>query len=235
MCLKRHRRNFANLELAYFDSRLADCAETIVNVTRIFVVSAQDIFRMGVKCVVHNEPWLRVVGDEPNLADATESIQSSSPDLIILDLQNVDLMRDLTRLVRCSRIPSPKAIVVTAASTDFEIAQCIQAGVNGIICRNIQQGEMIIAIREVLEGRTHFCSHTNGRLARDIKNRSLTSRELEVLQLLAFGFSNKEIAKRLDIGVGTVKTHLININSKLKVTTRTEAVFHGVQQRLITI
>ena len=221
--------------MAHINFRLADCAETIVNVSRIFVVSAQDIFRMGVISVVHNERGLTVVGDEPRLAAAADAIESSSPDLIIFDLQNGDLIRDLTRLVRGDRIPATKAIVVTAASTDFEIAQCIHAGVNGIICRNANRSEMVIAIREVLDGRAYYCSHTAGKLAKDIKNRSLTSRELEVLQFLARGLSNKEIAKRLEIGVGTVKTHLININAKLEVTTRTEAVIHGIRQRLITI
>lgn len=185
--------------------------------------------------ILHSERWLRVVGEDATLVDAAESIERVAPDLIMLDLQNCDLKRDLSLLIRKERIPSRKAVVVTAASTLYEIAQCMHAGVDGILNRNTDQSEMILAIREVLEGRTYCCSHATSKLAESFKNRSLTKRELEVLQFLAIGLSNKEIAKRLGVGIGTVKTHLININAKLDVATRTEAVIHGVQQRLITI
>ena len=206
-----------------------------MNDARIFIVSAQEIFRLGLVTILSNEPGLCVISEQPHLASAAELVKSCSSDLVVFDLQNADLKRDLSLLVSDEGILQTKVIAVAAASTQFEIAQCVQAGIHGIISRNVIRSEIITAIRDVLEGRDHFCSHMSSKLVREIGSRSLTRRELEVLQYLALGLSNKEIAKRLKVGVGTVKTHLININAKLEVTTRTEAVIHGVQQRLIAI
>ncbi len=175
------------------------------------------------------------MGDEAQLAHAMDAINVAAPDLIILDLQSCDLTRDLPQLFREERNISLKSIVITSSSTDYELTQCIQNGVNGIVSRNVARCEMITAIRRVLTGRAHYCSDTTAKLRKDGKSNLLTKRELEVLQLLAFGFSNKEIAGKLAVGIGTVKTHLININAKLNVATRTEAVIRGVQQRLVSI
>jgi two-component system nitrate/nitrite response regulator NarL len=207
----------------------------IMNVARVFVVSAQEIFRTGVSAIACEEQGFKIVGDAPKLARAMKSIRELCPALIILDLQNCDLTQDLPLLVREDRIPAIKAIVITSASTDFELSQVIQAGVNGVICRNVGGSELKTGIREVLSGNNYHCSYTRARLSKDTAKTSLTRRELEVLQYLALGLSNKEIAKRLAVGVGTIKTHLININTKLRVTSRTEAVIRGVQQRLISI
>ncbi len=109
------------------------------------------------------------------------------------------------------------------------MTQCVQSGIRGIVCRNVACCEMIFAIKKVLAGRAHYCSHTNEKLRHDRKSSLLTKRELEVLQFLALGLPNKEIAERLAVGIGTIKTHLININAKLNVASRTEAVIRGVQ------
>lgn len=206
-----------------------------MNAAKIFVISAQDIFRAGVIKIVSSDPTCEVVGDATKMDHAIRSIQVTEPDLIILDLYECDLTQDLPQLFRPDRPLTRKAIVITSASTDYELAQCLQNGVSGIVCRNVARGEMITAIRQVLEGRAHYCSHTNAKLKRDRRPCSLTKRELEVLQFLALGLPNKDIAERLAVGIGTVKTHLINIHSKLNVATRTEAVIRGVQQRLISI
>lgn len=211
-----------------------DIAEAIMNTARTFVVSAQDIFRAGVVTIANKELALDVVGDATKLADSMRSIKVCSPDLIILDLQDCDLQRELPQL-RHDQTIDAKTLVITSVSTDYELTQCLQYGVNGIVCRNATRGEMVTAIRKVLTGRAHYCSHTSLKLRKDFRANSLTKRELEVLQFLALGLPNKEIAERLAVGIGTVKTHLININSKLNAATRTEAVVRGVQQRLISI
>lgn len=206
-----------------------------MNASRIFVISAQDIFREGVITIATDDPKLEIVGDAMKLHCAMQSIQSTAPDLIILDLHDCDLDQELPELSREDRSLVSKSIVITSNSTDYEISQCIQSGVAGIVCRNAARSEMIATMHNVLSGRNHYCAHTNARLRKDQRSSSLTKRELEVLQFLAIGLANKEIAERLGVGIGTVKTHLININSKLNVTSRTEAVIRGVQQRLISI
>lgn len=206
-----------------------------MNTAKIFVVSAQDIFRAGVITITRNEPALEVVGDSTNLFDAMHSITANAPDLIILDLYGCNITQDLPKLFRDGHVSASKTIAITSASTDYELTQCIQNRVSGIICRNVARGEMIATVRKVLAGRTHFCSHTNAKLKKNSNSYSLTRRELEVLQFLALGLPNKAIAERLAVAIGTIKTHLININAKLKVATRTEAVIRGIQLRLISI
>ena len=206
-----------------------------MNAARIFVVGTQDIFRAGVITIAQHELAMDIIGDAPKLDSAVKSIHCAAPDLLVLDLQDCDLPRDLSQLRSLGQTLMLRTIVITSASTDFEFSQCIQAGVNGILCRNIARGELVTAIRRVLLGRSHYCPQTQARLSNGLRASSLTNRELEVLQFLGLGLSNKEIAKRLAVGVGTVKTHLININIKLNVTTRTEAVVRGLQQRFISI
>ncbi len=206
-----------------------------MNTAKIFIVSAQDIFRAGIITITRNEPMLEVAGDSTNVVHAMRIITATAPDLIILDLHGCDLRQDLPRLLYDDRPLASKSIVITSASTDFELTQCIQNGVRGIVCRNVLRGELITAVRKVLAGRSHYCSHTSATVRKDHRFCSLTKRELEVLQFLALGLPNKEIAERLAVGTGTIKTHLININAKLNVATRTEAVIRGIQQRLISI
>ncbi len=174
-----------------------------MNTSKVFVVSAQDIFRAGVITLARDIPELRVIGESHDLLSSIRSITSSAPDLIILDLYGCDLTQDLPRLYRLDCPLAPKSIVITSASTDYELAQCIQTRVNGVVCRNAASGEMTMAVRKVLSGRMHYCTHTNTKLR---TNRSpLTKRELEVLQFLALGLQNKAIAERLAVGVGTIK------------------------------
>lgn len=206
-----------------------------MNVARIFVISAQDIFREGIITIASNDPFLEIVGDATTVEDAMRSIETTAPKLIIIDLHGCDLNHDLQVLFRDGRPIVSRSIVITSNSTDYEIAQCIQKGVAGIVCRNVHRDEMLTAMHKVLSGRNHYCTHTIAKLRKDPKSNSLTKRELEVLQFLAFGLPNKEIAERLGVGIGTIKTHLININSKLHVTSRTEAVIRGIQKRLISI
>ncbi len=206
-----------------------------MNTAKIFVVSAQDIFRAGVITIARTEPSLEVVGESADLVQAMLSVATDALDLIILDLHGCDITHAFARLFHNDRPLASKLIVITSASTEYELAQCIQNGVSGIICRNGTRAEVLTAVRKVLNGGSHYCSHTNTRLRKDRKSCSLTKRELEVLQFLALGLQNKEIADRLAVGIGTIKTHLININTKLNVDTRTEAVIRGVQQRLISI
>ncbi len=206
-----------------------------MNAARTFVVSSQDIFRAGVVTIAHDELALHVIGDATLISSALEPIKVSAPDLMIVDLHGCDLSRDLSQLFHDDRTLASRSIVITSTSTDYELMQCVQNGVSGIVCRNVARREMITAIRKVLSGRVHYCSHTNAKLRKERSSNSLTKRELEVLQFLALGLPNKEIAERLAVGIGTVKTHLININMKLDVTTRTEAVIRGIQNRLISI
>ncbi len=202
---------------------------------RVFVISDQELFRFGVVNCISSNKRLTVVGEAARITDASEAIKEATPDVMIRDLYNVESGHDFLSKPDQTHFEAAKTVVFTAASTDFELVQCVHTGVTGILNRNVGPVELLHAIHEVHEGRVYYCSETTDRLANNVRNTTLTKRELEILQYLAMGLSNKEIAKRLKIRVGTVKTHLINIISKLDVTSRTGAVIRGVQLRLVQI
>lgn len=241
----KYRKGYGVLD--HVNSGLCDClwrwgtgglrfhALSRMKTARIFVISPFDIFRAGVRTIADEEPDLDIVGDAAKLPIAVRSIEQAEPDLIICDLQDYGLAHELPALLDSIRALAPKGIVVTSTASDYELSQCIQHEMDGIVNRNVARTEMVAAIRKVLSGRAYRCSCTLANLKKDRVSQPLTKRELEVLQFLALGLGNKEIAERLSVGVGTIKTHLININLKLAVTTRTEAVIRGLQQRLISI
>lgn len=206
-----------------------------MSVARVFVISDQELFRTGVVTRVSADNRLTVAGEASRINDASDAIQQACPNVVIRDLYNVESEHDFLCKPDQPHVNATKTVVFTAASTDFELVQCVHAGVTGILNRDIGHVELLHAIHEVHAGRVYYCSETATRLAHNVRNTTLTKRELEILQYLAMGLSNKEIAKRLKIRVGTVKTHLINIISKLEVTSRTGAVIRGVQLRLIRI
>ena len=202
---------------------------------RIFVAVDQELYRIGVVSRIQGDKRLNLVGESTNLYESCEHVARSKPDLIIRDLYAVEVENHLFRDLDSACKDSTRTIVFTAGTTGFEFVQCSRFGITGVLCRNVGSLEFINSIHEVIAGNVYYCGESKERYSKTIQNGVLTVRELEILQYLALGLSNKEIAKRCELQVGTVKTHLINIMTKLKVNSRTAAVVRGLQLQLIRI
>jgi DNA-binding NarL/FixJ family response regulator len=216
---------------------------------RIMVVDDHDTFRDPLAFMLEREPDLSVVARSRSLSEAREDLQSAehAVDVAIVDLNlpdgsGTDLIKELR-----SSLPRAKALVLSAMSEQRYLAEAIEAGAAGVMhksapmsdlveaVRRLAAGEQLLTQQEVIEalrfiGRVRE-SNREAQLAID----RLTPREREVLQALAEGWSDREIATRLHVGVGTVHSHVTNVLSKLEVSSRLQALVFAVRHGVVTI
>jgi two-component system NarL family response regulator len=135
-----------------------------------------------------------------------------------------------------NEFPDSRILVLTTYDGDESVFRALESGAKGYLLKDCSTGDLLAAIRKIHAGGTHVSERAAARLAeRAIAGGALSSREIEVLQLIAAGKSNKEIAGRLFISEGTVKTHVLNIHSKLAVGDRTEAVVTAIKRGILRV
>ena len=192
----------------------------------ITIVLADDhhVVRQGMAAIIGTEPDLKIVGEACDGEQALALYLKLKPDVLVLDLRMpaLDGFEVVKRLIAIE--PAARILVMTTYDTDEDIWRCLRAGAKGYLLKDANQPEIIAAIRTVARGE----NFTTPLLAMKLANRAtapeLSPREREVLQLLAAGKTNKEIAAALSVEAGTIKTHLKSLFTKLNATTRTEAV-----------
>ena len=213
------------------------------------VVDDHDTFRDPLAFMLEREPDLTVVARPRSLSEAREDLQSTEHgvDVAIVDLNlpdgsGTDLIKDL----RGSH-PRAKALVLSAISEQRYLAEAIEAGAAGIMhksapmsdlveaVRRLAVGEQLLTQQEVIEALRFIGRVRESNREAQLAIYKLTPREREVLQALAEGWSDKEIATRLHVGVGTVHSHVTNILSKLDVSSRLQALVFAVRHGVVTI
>jgi RNA polymerase sigma factor (sigma-70 family) len=216
---------------------------------RIMVVDDHDTFRDPLAFMLEREPDLTVVARPRSLSEAREVLESAelAVDVAIVDLNlpdgsGTDLIKDL----RGSR-PRAKALVLSAMSEQRCLAAAIEAGAAGVLhksthmsdlvegVRLLAAGEQLLSQQEVIEALRLIVRERESRREAQALSEKLTPREREVLQALAEGLSDKEIAQQLHVGVGTVHSHVANILSKLEVSSRLQALVFAVRHGIVTI
>ena len=216
---------------------------------RIMVVDDHDTFRDPLAFMLEREPDLTVVARPRSLSEAREDLQSAEHavnvaivDLSLPDGSGTDLIKDL----RGSK-PRAKALVLSAMSEQRYLAEAIEAGAAGIMhksapmsdlveaVRRLAVGEQLLTQQEVIEALRFIGRERESNREAQLAIDRLTPREREVLQALAEGWSDKEIATRLHVGVGTVHSHVTSILSKLEVSSRLQALVFAVRHGVVTI
>ena len=216
---------------------------------KTLLVDDHPSFRMPLAFMFEQEPDLKVIAQAGSLAEARETLERVGPsvDLVLVDLDLPD--GSGTTLIREVHAANPNALVlVLSAFSDRKwLAQAIEAGAAGILhkssrvgevldaVRRLWAGEYLISPREVIEA-TRFMDRQRqkDREAQQLFAK-LTPREREVLQALANGLSDKELAQKLHVGVDTVQTHMGNIRSKLEVASRLQALVFAVRHSVVKI
>lgn len=206
---------------------------------RILLADDHPVVRDGLVAILSTQPDFEVVGEAGNGRSAIQLVQEQQPDLILLDLEMPEMDGVETLQALRAANPDVKVIVFTAFDTDERILTAVQAGAQGYLLKGVPRQELFNAIRVVNSGGSLLQPVVASKLLRQVSQEpeppteSLTPRELEVLQLLAQGLQNKEIAAELIISERTVKFHVSAILAKLEAGNRTEAVAIAAQRGLI--
>lgn len=192
---------------------------------RVLLADDLTLVREGFAEIVAAEPDMEVAGQAGTGADAVELYRRLRPDILLLDLKmppgmgGVEVMGALRAIDGKARV-----LVLTVYDGDQDIARALKAGAAGYLLKSIGRREFLSAVRDVARGLSVIPPDVAGRLAAHLTSERLTAREVEVLQHVAAGKANKEIAHELGISEGTVKTHVINVLDKLDCWSRLEAV-----------
>ncbi|QNE35483.1 response regulator [Leifsonia shinshuensis] len=194
---------------------------------RIVIADDHPVVRAGVRALLDAEDDLEVIREAATADDAVRLAEELAPDLVLMDLQFADGPRgaEATRRIRALDDP-PHVLVLTNYDTDADILNAIEAGASGYLLKDAPPDELVAAVRAAAAGESALAPVIAGRLMARMRAplTSLSARELEVLELVAAGASNTDIAGRLHITEATVKSHLVHIFTKLDVGSRTAAV-----------
>ncbi len=210
-------------------------SQTATDVIRILIVDDHPVVRAGLASMLGTQAELELVGAAPSGEEALRMLDTLHPEVILLDLRmpgmsGVAMLQALKASGRPVRV-----IILTNYETDEDIYRAVQAGAQGYLLKDTSLREMVEAIRAVHAGKRYIPRHIASRLAERMVRTNLTSRELEILKMLAKGPTNKQIGHALGISDNTVRNHVLKIIEKLEVSDRTEAATTAIQRGLITV
>lgn len=208
---------------------------------RVFLVEDQALVREGIESLLGFDRGISVVGSAADGEEAVSSIPTFAPDVVLLDmrlprLSGLDVLRRLGE-----QGALPPTIILTTFDDDEIVLEGLRAGARGYLLKDVSLSELVDAIRAVAAGGTAIKPIISARVLNGLTAAApgfphleppdrLTEREVEVLRLMTGGYSNREIARALQVTEGTVKNHVSSILSKLGVRDRTRAVLQAVRE-----
>jgi two-component system NarL family response regulator len=202
---------------------------------RILIVDDHFIVRMGLKGVLNLQPDMQVVAEAEDGPEAIRQFREHRPDVVLVDLRMPGMSGTETITAIRAEFPEAISIAISTFEGDELVYRALQAGARGYLPKKVPREELIKAIRTVHRGQRYIPVEIASRLADRMQQGDLSPRELEVLQRIARGLSNREIGADLGLHESTVKTHVINILGKLGVGDRTLAVTTAIQRGLLQL
>ena len=200
---------------------------------RIMVVEDHNVVRQGLVALMRTVADFDVIAETDSGEQAIELFRKHRPDITLMDLR-LKSGSGVSAILAIRKIsPESRIIVLTTYDGDEDIYKALQAGAQGYLLKGASSEELINAVRTVHAGERYIPSLVAERLAGRVGAEQLTERELEVLQNIVRGRSNKEIAQHLHISEATVKTHINNLLSKLMVSDRTQAAITALQRGIV--
>ncbi|MEB6256013.1 response regulator transcription factor [Mammaliicoccus sciuri] len=206
---------------------------------RVLFVDDHEMVRIGISSYLSTQEDISVIGEAASGREGIEKAEKLEPDVILMDL----VMDDMNGIEATQHIkkhqPSVKIVMLTSFIEDNEVYQALDAGVDSYILKTTSADDIANAIRKTYNKESIFEPEVLVKMRNRMNQKAelfemLTEREMEILLLIAKGYSNQEIASASHITIKTVKTHVSNILSKLEVQDRTQAVIYAFQHNLIS-
>jgi DNA-binding NarL/FixJ family response regulator len=202
---------------------------------RILTVDDHPLLREGIAALVNAESDMKLIAEASNGEEAIEQFRLHRPDVTLMDLQ-MPAMNGIEAVTRIrAEFPDARIIVLTTYTGDVQALRALKAGARAYILKGHVHRELLEAIRAVHAGKKRIPPDVAAELADHAAENELSSREIEVLRLIASGNANKLIADQLSISEETVKSHVTNILSKLGANDRTHAVTIGLRRGIIDL
>jgi DNA-binding NarL/FixJ family response regulator len=210
---------------------------------KVLVADDHRLFRQGLISLMRTRPDLvEVIGEAETGSEAVSMAQRLQPDLVLMDIympqgDGLQAAREIRE-----QDPDVDIVILTASDTDEHLDEAVRLGVSGYLLKNLDADELFDLIEGVEQGEAALTRAMAARVLKGIARRDaadsqeedhLTDREIEVLRYLAWGKSNPHIARKLNISVNTVKTHISHILEKLNLENRTQAAAYAVQKRIV--
>ena len=202
---------------------------------RVFSVDDHPLLREGIAAVVNNEPDMVMVAQASNGREAIQQFRDQQPDVTLMDLRLPDISGIDAMIAIRQESPDARVVMLTTFEGDVEIQRALAAGARGYILKNMPPRELVGVIRQVYAGKKRIAVEIAAQLAEHVSDEPLTERERDVLQHIAGGNRNRDIADRLFISEETVKVHVKHIMEKLGASDRTEAVAIAVRRGIIQL
>ena len=201
---------------------------------RVVVVDDQALFRTGLARLLNEDERIEVVGQAEDGLAALSVVAKLKPDVVLMDLKmpNLDGIEATRRML--ANNPETKVLILTSFDADTSIIQALKAGAAGYVLKDSQADGIVSSILAVMSGERVMASAVAQRVL-DMLTGTITTREVEILKLLASGMANKQIAYKLGISEKTVRNHVSNMYEKLQIFDRAQAVLYAVRKGLIEL
>src|SRR6478672_6588610 len=213
---------------------------------RIMLADDHTLFRQGIRTLISAENDMEVVGEASNGGDAVDKCGEMRHDVVLMDIGMPGLSSfEATRQIKKNR-PETKVLFLTMYDDEDYLVECMEVGAGGYVLKDSPATQLVSAIRDVNRGGSYLSPRMLSQLVDDFRSRikstvrlprfaTLTTREKEVLKLLAEGGSVKEIATNLTLSVKTVEAHKFNLMRKLDIHNKAQLVQYAIQKKIIKV
>jgi NarL family two-component system response regulator LiaR len=210
---------------------------------RVLVVDDHPVVRKGLIAMLDTEEGIQVVGEASNGADAVDQAVALQPQVVLMDLVMPEMDGiEATRQIK-QKAPDVNVLVLTSFSTNDKVLPSLNAGAIGYLLKDSNPADLVKAIHQVAQGEgslhpavtRQVLQQFRGPAEEEKQAEELTDREVEVLRMMAQGYSNQEIAKMLVLSPATVHTHVSRILTKLNVASRTQAALYALRKGIVTL
>ena len=202
---------------------------------RVLSIDDHPLLREGIATLINNQPDMCIVGEASSGREALERFRELHPDVTLMDVRLPDMSGIDAMIAIRTEFPEARVIILTTSEGDVEIQRALEGGARGYMLKSMPPKDLVEAIRQVHAGKKRIPPAIAAHLAEHYSDEALTAREIEVLQQIAGGNRNRDIAERLFISEETVKVHIKHIMDKLGASDRTQAVAIAVRRGIIQL